>query len=186
MENKKTLIYIGIGFLLVVLIIGIFMLYNNSPKEDDINNIANENTKLDIEIISAELDTVNSIGYEDSDSNININNTDIELNLSLKNPGDIIIYNIELVNKGDTSGILSNDSTILKATGSDKVLENIEYYLTYSDGTDIKKGDELLKAKNGNNTITNLKLTVKYKEDGIQIEDGTNITLKAALIYEEK
>lgn len=176
-DNKK--VYIVIGVLAVILIIGVFVFSDFQFMNNDLDSNMSKDANLDIEFVSAELDTVNSIGYEAAAPDIIINDASFELNVSLKNPGDVVIYNIELVNKDNKVGTLINADSIFDITGRDNVLDNVEYSFIYADGTDIKNGDELL-------TSSDLILTVKYKENGSKIDNDTNITVKGTLLYKEK
>ena len=139
----------------------------------------NLNYEMNVEFISAELDTVNSVGYEYSNPSISIDGSTFVLSVNFKNPGDVIIYNVVLANKEDKTIVLSNDKSIF-----DEVLENIEYSFKYADGVDVKNGDEIVNFTDGENT--NLVLTVRYKDDGVKLDGDTNITLKAHLLYKEK
>ena len=188
MKNNKDKIIILIGLLVGLIVLGLFFLYGDLIENNGVKNgvVDNNKSELEIEFISDELDTVNSIGYKEANSDISINDTSLNLNVLLRKPGDVIIYSIALVNKGDKTGILSNDNSIIGVTGNSEMLKNIEYSLTYSDGAEIKKGDELLGTNDGEDTIIYLKLIVKYKDDAIKTQNGIDITLRTTLMYEEK
>lgn len=182
-NNKKGILYIIIGGVTIILM-AIVCFFNADLFRT--NNNGNKKSELNIELTSAELDTVNSVGYVDATPDISINNASFELNVSLKNPGDVVIYNIELVNKDDNPGILYNTDSILNVTGKEDVLKNIEYSIVYADGASIKNGDVLPAASDGKNTSVYMKLTVKYKEDGAKMDTDTNINIKGELLYKEK
>lgn len=182
MKKKKTYILVVIVCILVVILgIGIWLL---SILNNDINEDNNLDSEMNVEFISAELDTVNSVGYEDSVPDISIDGSIFVLNVNLKNPGDVIIYNMVLANKEDKTGVLSNDKSIFDVSGRGDVLDNIEYSFKYADGVDVKNGDEIMNSTGGENT--NLVLTVRYKDDGVKLDGDTNITLKVHLLYKEK
>ena len=174
-RNNKIIIIV---FVFLVLFVG-FLIIKNIYFDDDV--IDNSYRNDDVQFLSAELDTVNSSAYMDAEANIHLDGTTINLSLALKKPGDIIIYNITLVNDGEDTVILSNEEEILSVTGSSSILDNIEYSFKYADDTELNKGDKLF----ANAGTTYLKLIVKYKDDGVIVDDNI-VNINGTLLYVKK
>lgn len=179
-KNKKNgLLFIGLGALTIILIMGVIVF---SPR---LSNRNNENGKkeednLSVSFTSAELDTANSVGYEDAKPNITIEDASFNFSASFKQDGDTIIYNLVLSNNESIDVKVSD--VVLTSSDGKKLPENIDYKLTYSDGNDVTKGDTIEKTKDIETPSTqNLKLVVNYKE-------GTNkdVTLNGKLVYVKK
>ncbi len=115
--------------------------------------------------------------------------------VSLNAPGDSISYSFEVVNKGLLDAMLSSVFMIKPSCiGNNKdcynVLKNIDYKLTYEDGTIPKYGD-VLYAKNKDITKPNrkrMKLTLTYLKDVDEVPSNevTIDNLEVVMFYVQK
>lgn len=114
--------------------------------------------------------------------------------VSLTKPGDKAVYYVDVVNDGDIDAQLTSATiatpTITATSVENKtadeaaVSNNLLYSVTYSDGTAITEGDELL-APNGTKT---LKITIEYDANATVLPSAeVNITgMDVTLIYGQK
>lgn len=105
-------------------------------------------------------------------------------------PGDSIIYTFDIVNGGTIPAVLSISPTIsapecssLSMTSSNDVCSNVEYTLTYDDGTDIRTGDYLDK---GEKRAAKLTLSLKETMSSVPGEDVDITNIAATLFYSQK
>lgn len=105
-------------------------------------------------------------------------------------PGDTIIYTFDIVNSGNLPGILGFDPTIgtpecssLDIDSSKNVCDNVEYTLTYADGTLIKAGDYL---DSGEKKAAKLTLSLKETMFLVPSKDVSITNIAATLFYNQK
>ena len=105
-------------------------------------------------------------------------------------PGDTIIYTFDIVNSGNLPGILGFDPTIgtpecssLDIDSSKNVCDNVEYTLTYADGTLIKAGNYL---DSGEKKTAKLTLSLKETMSLVPSKDVSITNIAATLFYNQK
>lgn len=105
-------------------------------------------------------------------------------------PGDTIIYTFDIVNSGTLPAVLGFDPTIgtpecssLDIDSSKNVCDNVEYTLTYADGTLIKAGDYL---DSGEKKAAKLTLSLKETMSLVPSKDVSITNIAATLFYNQK
>ena len=183
---------IVLGTLTACLVI-LTVIYARLTQKLDIN--VNSNSKSSTWDIHFENLNSNVIGKAklSSDNQLKIMNDSTTISGSVGNlylPGDSIIYTFDIVNGGTMPAVLSVSPTIgapecssLSMTSSNDVCNNVEYTLTYDDGTDIRTGDSLDK---GEKRAAKLTLSLKETMSSVPSEDVNITNIAATLFYSQK
>ena len=178
---------------LTVCLISLTIIYARLTQKLDIN--ANSNSKSSTWNIHFENLNSSVIGKAKLSSNnqLTIMNNSTTISGSVGNlylPGDSIIYTFDIVNGGTMPAVLSVSPTIgapecssLSMTSSNDVCSNVEYTLTYADGTKIKPGDFLDK---GEKKAAKLTLSLKEEMSSVPSEDVDITNIAATLFYSQK
>ena len=96
-----------------------------------------------------------------------------DFDVTLTKPGDSVTYSFSVVNDGNMSArltdIVKNEAKCNSTNNDDSeiVCNNFNYKLTYSDGSNIEKGDILTK-----DSSVDMKLTVEYPISVSSLPDG--------------
>ena len=203
MEKNKSYIIVGILALLIsIAAVSIAYAALNSTLEinGDAKVLASK-WKIKYENLSAVSLTGDAV--EVTAPTINTNDTKIgDYNVTLKAPGDKAVYTFDVVNEGTfdakiTSFTLPTPTCTGKATDATKkaadetnVCNNIEYTLTYDDGTAVAVGDELAKEESAPANKKSLILTLKLKDtmtaDELPSDDVELSNLTITTIYSQK
>lgn len=178
---------------LAVCLVILTVIYARLTQKLDIN--VNSNSKSSTWDIHFENLNSNVIGKAklSSDNQLKIMNDSTTISGSVGNlylPGDSIIYTFDIVNKGTIPAVLSVSPTIsapecssLDITLSNNVCSNVEYTLTYVDGTDIRTGDSL---DEGEKRAAKLTLSLKQEMSLVPSEDVNITNIAATLFYSQK
>lgn len=178
---------------LTVCLISLTVIYARLTQKLDIN--ANSNSKSSTWDIHFENLNSSVIGKAklSSDNQLAIMNDSTTISGSIGNlylPGDSIIYTFDIVNKGTIPAVLSVSPTIsvpecssIDITSSNDVCSNVEYTLTYADGTEIKTGDSL---DDGEKKAAKLTLSLKDEMSSVPSEDVDITNIAATLFYSQK
>ena len=98
------------------------------------------------------------------------------INVSLNNPKDEVVYDVDLVNEGSINAEISN---IVTPTFTEEQEKYLEFKVTYTnDGTELAIGDLLNKGQSKKVTIT-----IRYRDD-LDEEDLPDTTQNITLSYE--
>ena len=134
---------------------------------------------------------------------INTNDTKVgDYSVTLKSPGDQIKYTFDVVNEGTFDAEISSftlptpvctgqatDPTA-KAADETNVCNNLEYKLTYSDGTPVAVGDELANKNAATGHTKGLILTLTLKDtmtaSELPTDDVAISNLEITTIYSQK
>lgn len=109
-----------------------------------------------------------------------INDTLINIDVSVKQPGDSIVYTFDVTNDGTLDAKLSAAPTISDLTSANA--SNIKYTLTYADGSAISANDVL-----NHGETRNLKLTATYDSAATTVSStDQTFNISAALLYIQK
>ena len=175
--------------LILVLLIGMSIGYsyiNNSINEEGIFYVKNNTwdvhfDNLEVSAGSVEGDQVPIAAHILGDT------TKVEYSIILKNPGEYYEFTLDTINAGSINAMIDDiTTTIYEIDGkTEKELPKyLEYDFTYSDGSEIIKGQSL-----NSNKSEKIKVKVKFKED-IQKEDLPNedetLVIKQELNYVQK
>lgn len=201
MEKNKSYIIVGILALLVsVAAVSIAYAALNSTLE--INGEATvlaSSWKIKYANLAAAVVTGDAV--EVTAPTINTNDTKVgDFSATLKSPGDSIKYTFDVVNDGTFDAEISSftmptpvctgkstDAT-KKAADETNVCNNIEYTLTYSDGTAVAVGDTLANKDAATGHTRGLILTLRLKDtmtaaelpsDDVEISNLTITTIYA-------
>ena len=177
---------------LTVCLISLTVIYARLTQKLDIN--ANSNSKSSTWDIHFENLNSSVIGKAklSSDNQLAIMNDSATISGSVGNlylPGDSI-YTFDIVNKGTIPAVLSVSPTIsvpecssIDITSSNDVCSNVQYTLTYADGTEIKTGDSL---DDGEKRAAKLTLSLKDEMSSVPSEDVDITNIAATLFYSQK
>ena len=204
MEGKKSYIIVGVLALLMS-VAAISIAYAALSSTMTISGEATVIGAQKWKIKYANLATVVKTGYaeEVTAPTINTNDTKVgDYSVTLKAPGDSVKYTFDVVNEGTFDAKISSftmptpectgaasDAT-KKAEDESKVCRNIEYTLTYDDGTAVAIGDELANKDATSGHTKHLILTLKLKETmteaDLPSDDVAISNLTISTIYSQK
>ncbi len=109
-------------------------------------------------------------------SSLNIQASKLDFSVSLYKPRDKVSYTVDIKNGGTIDAVLNSISLTGLDTASNN---NINYTVTYSDGSTIKEGDTL----NAGSSKT-IKITVEFDSNATSLlESDVNLTFGVTLIY---
>ena len=194
-DNKKIMIGSAIS-LGVIVLLGI--IYAAFTQQLNINGSATgRSSKWKVYFSRLTGPTLNGTAKELEAPEIKNNSTTIgDYSVSVTSPGDYIEYEFDVTNDGDydakLTGLTKNSNTGLTYTGSgsnkttdeDNVKSQIEYTLTYADGTTILENDTL---KSKETKTMKLKLLYKTFDDASLLpqEDVSISGLGITLTYSQ-
>lgn len=169
MQNDKNFSIVG-GVVLVLAIVAVIgITYASLSQQLEINGEGTVKATT-WEIKFANLGAATTVGsaVEVTAPTINTNDTKIgDYSVKLTKPGDEVSYTFDIVNNGEINAELSSYTLPTPTctgngdsaeTDSTNICKNLNYSLTYSDGTPVAQNDTL----NAGET-KNLKLTLGYK-----------------------
>ena len=110
-----------------------------------------------------------------SPAKIDETETKVTYEISLKDPGDYYIFNVDIVNRGTIDAKIHE---IIDQGISERQKKYLEYSVLYEDGTPIKIDDTLLKGET--KTVT---VVVRFLED-LNAEDLPKSAEKLDLLYQ--
>jgi len=170
----KVSIIIAICIATVALVLG-FVTVNKLSKVKDPKNNSRFNIYFEEKTLKSTTIGSTSIDKE----NTKITGDNITSIISLKNPGDEIIYTWDIVNSGNVSAVLDNNPTLQGLNNNDK--QAIDIKVSINDekakkGTEIKAGE----------TAT-AKLVVTYKQNAPTVINPANVqVVSATLTFKQK
>ena len=189
-ENRVRNVVLGV---LAVSLIGLTVAYAQLTQRLNINGTAKSKSNtwdihfenLNSSVIGkAKLSSNNQLAIMNDSTTISGSVGDLYL------PGDTIIYTFDIVNSGNLPGILGFDPTIgtpecssLDIDSSKNVCDNVEYTLTYADGTLIKAGDYL---DSGEKKAAKLTLSLKNSMSAVPSAEVDITNIAAVLNYNQK
>lgn len=169
MQNDKNFSIIG-GVVLVLAIVAVIgITYASLSQQLEINGEGTvKATTWEIKFANLGAATTVGTAVEVTAPTINTNDTKIgDYSVKLTKPGDEVSYTFDIVNNGEINAELSSYTLPTPTctgngdsaeTDSANICKNLNYSLTYSDGTPVAQNDTL----NAGET-KNLKLTLGYK-----------------------
>ncbi len=104
---------------------------------------------------------------------INFENNNLNLDVTLENPGDFYEFTLDINNKGTLDTKISNID--LKADNEKEILK---YHLTYANGTNIEVGDIL---KSGETKT--IKVHIEYPETNTKIYEALSLKLNLLIDF---
>ena len=111
-------------------------------------------------------------------SSLNIQASSLNFQVSLYKPRDKVSYTVDIKNGGTIDAVLNSISLTGLDTASNN---NINYTVTYSDGSTIKEGDTL-----NVGASRTLKITVEFDGNATSLPvSDVNLTFEVTLIYEQ-
>ncbi len=158
--NKKIII-VTLSVLVLVMVIG-YAAFSSNLK---INGTANIVSKWSIEF--TQIKTKSKVGGVQEVSSPQATGTTATFNVSFQSPGDKIIYEVTLENKGTLDAIINNISANEKGSGA-----------IYFEVLGIKKGDTLLATK-----TTTFTVEIGYNENVTTQPDLISNTLTLDITY---
>ena len=161
MDNRRLgfQVLIAFVFLFTVLCLGI----NSSYSIDEANNPKWDVSFSNIEVTNSSVKSYDVPKFSDKSTSFNDGQFEIDSN------GDSISYKITVLNKGTVDAKIGAPVTIPDPKCSNKTCAGLNYFLTYEDGSEVKRND-VLKANEGKTII----LTYFFEgvvEEPIKVED---------------
>ena len=192
LEGKKIFNVIGIFIITCILMIGISFAYETITNKLPINGYASMNTaKWSVHFQNLSNANLKGKAIEINKPILQNNSTSIsDFDVMFETVNDGVTYTFEVVNDGDLdakiSSIVIPKPVCMEIGGtsskdSDLICANLNYSLTYADGTSIKIGDSLDKGQS-KSFILNLEyLGTQLPQNVVEISE-----LSIALIYVQK
>lgn len=179
-KDKKTFSIIG-GVVLVLAIVAVFgITYAAISQQLDINGEGTvKSSTWQIKFANLGAASLTGNASEITAPTINTNDTKIgDYSVKLVKPGDEVSYTFDIVNNGDIDARLSSYTIPTPTctgngdaaeTDATNICKNLNYSLTYDDGTPVGENDTLTAGE-----TKNLKLTLGYKTTITNAELPTN------------
>ncbi len=178
-KRRKTKMIVIIS--LLVAVVGLSVAYAAMSGLLSINGSANvDAANWDIHFANLSEAKTKGEASEKNRPNVAENGASItNINVSLNNPKDEVVYDVDLVNEGSINAEISN---IVMPTFTEEQEKYLDFRVTYkNDGTELAIGDLLNKGQTKKVTIT-----IKYRDD-LDEEDlpdeKQSITLSYELTY---
>lgn len=174
-NDLRTLIIIVLCIAVVSISIG-YAALNQNLKINTNATVVGSSWVIEFENLTGPVMT----GSASVNNEATLNATTIAIDVSLIKPGDSVVYTFDVANNGDIDAKLSAEPTI---TGTDvAALNNIQYSLTYDDGSTINAEDTLNK-----DDTKKLKLAIMFdpEAESVNAQDVT-LNIEATLLYIQK
>ena len=151
-----------------------------TPEPEPIPVIIPDNVdwKIQFENIVIKDGSINAV----SPATISSSKTEVNYEVILNEPGDYYGFDVNVSNYGNVDAKIYN---IVEKTISERQKQNLNYTVSYKDGTEIKVGDYL----NAGETKT-ITVFIKFRDDNITAEDlpdtAQDLKLSYQMLYVEK
>lgn len=192
MKTKKIFSLIGILFITCVSVIGISFTYASITSKLSIDGYASMNSmKWSVHFQNLSNANLKGTTLEVNKPTLKNNSTSIsDFEVKFMNINDGVNYTFDVINDGDLDAKISSiviPKPVCTSTGdtayedSSLICDNLNYSLTYLDGTEIQIGDTLEKGQSKSLVLKLEYLGTKLPQNVVEISG-----LSIALIYVQK